>query len=255
MVVDIVKKVFVASLLLLFTGCYSTQQVVKDVFQSESATTIEYDYLKIQKLLKTLKTKIDARNPKAYNKDISKRINTLIDSSQKDFLLKYNDVILDDYKDYLQLAFSKDYVSNRNDYLMLGLYYLVHQAYEADRDYKLLAFQYSTEKLQKLYKNLQLIRWKIKTDRDLDGNYLFLTWQNNWQIELEKKYKDKFFTSDDIKNLEYIKNQKESIYSHSNFSFEVLLTQMIDSTGNSLRALGEEPRDLSISAIKMFIFL
>lgn len=253
--VNIVKIVFLTILLLSFSGCIPKQDDVKEVFQTNAATIIKHDYKRILQHLKEFKTKLDSRNPSSYDKKISKKIYNLIDSSDKIFLLKYKNIVLDNYKDYLQLAFSKDDISARNDYLVLGLYYMVYEAYSLDNQHKLLAMQYNIQKLQNLYKNLHVIRWKIKVDRDLNDKYLFLTWQNNWQIELEKKYKEKSFTSEDIKNLEYIKNKKETIYSHSNFSFEVLLTQMIDATANSIRALGDEPRDLGVSAFKMFIFL
>ncbi|XPV67840.1 MAG: hypothetical protein ACNI25_11005 [Halarcobacter sp.] len=252
-----IKKILLLSLLftLFFTGCIPKQDDVKDVFQTNAATILKHDYKKILTHLREFKTKLDSRNPTSYDKKLSSKIYNLIDSSEKIFLMKYKNIVLDNYKDYLQLAFSKDDIPARNDYLVLGLYYMVFEAYELDKGHRLLALEYDVKKLQKLYKNLQIIKWKIKVDRDLNGDYLFLTWQNNWQIELEKKFKDKSFTSDDLENLEYIKNKKESIYSYSNFSFEVILTQMMDATGNSIRALGDEPRDLGVSALKMFIFL
>jgi len=254
-VVSIVRNLIFTILLLFFTGCVPTQEDVKDVFQTNSANIIKLDYKKIQKLLVEFKEKLDKRNPDSFDKNNLEKIYKAIKNSQKDILLKHKDMVLENYKDYLQLAFSKDEIVNRNDYLVLGLYHLINYAYEVDKGHKVLALEYSVEKLQILYKNLQILRWKIKVDKDINNKYLFLTWQNNWQIEMEKKYKDKFYTKKDIENLEYIKNKKESIYSHSNFSFEVILTQMMDATANSIKALGEEPKDLSLSALKIFIFL
>ena len=86
---------------------------------------------------------------------------------------------------------------------------------------------------------------------------MFLTWQNNWQIELAKKLKK----NNNIKlialeNLEYIKNKKESFLSSSNFSFEVILTQMIDRSNNSLKILDVDVTDVGFDALKsIFIFL
>ncbi|MCP4970392.1 MAG: hypothetical protein GY932_07355 [Arcobacter sp.] len=95
--------------------------------------------------------------------------------------MKYKNNTLDNYKDYLQIAFSKDYIPCRNDYLILGLYYLVYDLYDIEDSHKVIALEYDKNKLHKLYKNLQVIKWKIKVNRDFKGNYLFKTWQNNWQ--------------------------------------------------------------------------
>jgi len=255
MVANIVKLGFITILLLFFSACASSQKAVKEVIQTNATSIIESDYEKIRKQIIEFKTKLDKRNPKSYDKNLSDRIYSLLKSSNGDFLLKYNNIVLDNYRDYLQLAFSKNEVPIRNDYLVLGLYYLVNNAYEVNNDYKITALQFDVKKLQDLYKNLQLIKWKIKVDRDMNGDYLFLTWQNNWQIEMEQKYKDKPYTYEDIQNLEFIKNKRETIYSHSNFSFEVILTQMLDYTANSIRVLGEEPKELGLSALKMFIFI
>ena len=63
-------------------------------------------------------------------------------------------------------------------------------------------------------------------------------------------------TEDEIKMLESIKEDKESVFDPSNFSFEVILTQMIDRVEDSLKALGEEPKKLSVTALRsIFLFL
>jgi hypothetical protein len=82
-----------------------------------------------------------------------------------------------------------------------------------------------------------------------------LTWQNNWQIELEKNIKNGITpTWKNIQNLEYIKNGKESMYSHSNFNFEILMSKIIAYVKNSIRVTGDEPLDVSIEAMKSFVF-
>lgn len=253
------KKIIFLSLVftLLFSGCIPKEETVKDAFQTNSANTIKKDYKNIQKLLISFKEKIDKRNPNAYSKEFSPKIYKLINELNNNFYLKYKNTRLDNYKDYLQLAFSKDDIYIRNDYLILGLYYLVHSSYEIESGHKIIALEYDREKLHKLYKNLQIIKWKIKVDRDIKGNYLFLTWQNNWQIELEKRLKNKDGISlNTFLDLKHIKNKEESFLDHSNFSFEVHLTQILDSVKNSLEALGEEPTDLSVIALKsVFMFL
>ena len=253
------KKILFLSLVFtfFFSGCIPKQETVEGVFQTNSANTIKKDYTNIQKLLINFKEKIDKRNPTAYNKNLSARIYRLINESNNDFFLEFNNTTLENYKDYLQIAFSKDDIENRNDYLVLGLYYLVHSSYEIEAGHKIVALEYDKNKLDKLYKNLQIIKWKIKVDRDVKGNYLFLTWQNNWQIELEKRLKNKEnITLETFLDLRHIKSNEETFLDHSNFSFEVQLTQIIDSTKNSLEALGEEPTDLSVIALKsVFMFL
>lgn len=252
-----IKIVLPIIVLLLFSGCMPKQEDVEGAFQTNSANTIKNDYRNIQKLLKNFKEKLDKRNPNLYDKNLSSRIYRLIEESESDFLLKYRNVTLENYKDYLQIAFSKDEIPSRSDYLILGMYYLVHSSYEIDSGHKIIALEYDIKNLTRLHKNLQIIKWKIKVDRDFNQNYLFNTWQNNWQLELEKRLKTNSQISyEDLQNLEYIKNKKESLLDPSNFSFEVILTQMIDNTKNSLKALGEEPKDLSITALRtMFLFL
>lgn len=251
-------RIFFLSILIVFlNGCIPKQDDVKNAFQTNAANTIKNDYQNIQKLLISFKEKLDKRNPNSYSKNLSNRIYRLIDELEDDFLLKHNNSTLSNYKDYLQIAFSKDSIYKRNDYLVLGLYYLVHSLYEISDGHKVTAFLYDKEKLHKLYQNLQIIKWKIKVDKDVKDNYLFLTWQNNWQIELEQKIKNEEKLSyQDLLNLKFIKNNKETLLDPSNFSFEVILTQMNDRVRNSLEALGEEPKDLTIGTLRaIFLFL
>ncbi len=211
------------------------------------------NYKKIQKYLISFKEKLDKRNPNSYSKDLSPRIYRLINEFENDFLLKYKKSTLSNYKDYLQIAFSKNNIESRNDYLVLGLYYLIHDSYDISNGHKIIALEYDKNMLDRLHKNLQILKWKIKVDKDVYGNYLFLTWQNNWQVELSKKSKDNKLSYEKIPELKFIKENKESILDPSNFSFEVLLTQMITNVENSLLALGEEPKELTVKA--MFLFL
>lgn len=242
----------------LFSGCISVKQErLGEVFQSNSAVEIKKDYKAISKFVLQFKEKLDKRNPNAYDKELSNDIYTKVDSLDNSISLKYNGKDITSYKGYLQIAFSKDDIKNRNDYLILGLYKMLFDSYDIENSYKITAFSYDKEKLQRLYSNLQIISWKMKVDKDLSGNYLFLTWQNNWQIELEKRVNDgKKPSWDEILELEYIKNGKESIFSSSNFSFETTLNLMNYRVKSSLERLGVEPTDMSINAIKsLFIFL
>lgn len=247
----------IGGLLLLFSGCLPKQESVKSVFQTNSAVSIKNDFHEVSDLLIEFKNKIDLRNPKSYSEKRTEKINSMIKNLDSNFVIKFKGMILEDYKDYLHIAFSKDEIQNRNDYLILGLYFLIYELYEIESGHKVSAFSYDEKKLQKLYKNIQILKWKIKTSRDLNQNYLFLTWQNNWQVELEEKVgRDGVFTYEDIQNLEFIKNKKETIFDASNFSFEILLERINDKVARSIKATGNEPQELSITAIRsMFLFL
>jgi len=244
--------------MLFFSGCISIKKEnLQEVFQSNNAIEIKKDYKRATKLVITLKEKLDKRNPSAYDKELASKIYSEIDALENSIDLKINNYDMNSYKSYLQVAFSKDDIQNRNDYLILGLYKHIYDAYDIESSYKLTAFSYDNEKLQRLYKNLQILSWKLKTEKDLSGNYMFLTWQNNWQVELERKVNNGLEpTWEDFKNLAYIKSGEESIFGYSNFSFELTILQMKDRVERSLERLGVEPTEMSINAIKsLFIFL
>ncbi len=244
----------IGGLLLFFSGCLPKQDDIRSVFQTNSATIITKDQKRLQKLIIKLKSKLDKRNPKAYNKEISSLMYSLINNGTNSFYLYHNEKKLINYKEYLELAFSKEYLKFRNDFLILGIYWQFYEAYNLKSEHKILAIEYDKKKLLNFHKNLQVLKWKIKVDRDLNDNYLFLTWQNNWQIELEKIVKkNPKFSYENINDLKYIKEKKESFFAHSNFSFEIILTQMIDSVENSLVSLGEEPSELAVKAFLFFI--
>jgi|TARA_R110002033_G_scaffold10172_7_gene33373 hypothetical protein len=241
-----------------FSGCVSIKKEnVQEMFQSNNAVEIKNDYKKITRLVISLKEKLDKRNPKAYDEDLASSIYTEIDSLEDNINLRFKNNKVGSYKSYLQIAFSKDDIKNRNDFLILGLYKNIYDAYDISSSYKITAFSYDKEKLLKLYKNLQILAWKIKVEKDLSDNYLFLTWQNNWQIELEKKVKAGLKpTWKDFENLAYIKNGEESIFGYSNLSFEHIILQMKARVGTTLERLGTEPTQMSLNTIKsLFIFL
>ncbi len=250
---NLVQIFLLGGLILLFTSCLPKQADLKRVFQSNSATIIRKDQMGLKKLLIEFKKKLDKRNPNNFNKRIKKDIVYLILNQKKSLFLEYRNKKIDNYKTYLQIAFSKDEVIYRNDFLILGIYYQLYDVYNFEDTHKIIALQYNREKLIKLHKNLQVIKWKIKVDRDINNEYLFLTWQNNWQVELEKMFREnREITFLDLKELKYLKEKKESLLDHSNFSFEVLLTQMIDKVESSLVALGEEPKELTVKALFLF---
>ncbi|AXH09036.1 hypothetical protein CP960_07920 [Malaciobacter halophilus] len=235
-----------------FTGCIS-QNRVKEVFQTNKAIEISNDYKKILSFLNEYKIKLDKRNPKHYNKVLEKAIYNQINSGKTSVVLKdFQGKKLKNFKQYLDLAFDKKGVVYRNDYLILGIFYMIYDAYLMDGHHKFSALNYDKDLLTKLYKNLHILRWKVRTTKDINGNYLFLTWQNNWQVEYMKKGLSNL---NELKNLEAIKNNKESLLSHSNFSFEVLLSLMINRVENTLNDIGAEPSEITFDTIASLVFI
>ncbi len=239
----------------IFTSC--AKRDIEKIVQTNSAIMINHNYYKINQLILQLKEKLDKRNSSSYNKDIALKITRLIRSLDNNFLLKYKHTTLENYKDYLHIAFSKNNIKNRNDYLILGIYYLVFDSYGIKDGMKLTALMYDEEKLLKLHKNLQIIKWKLKASRDNENKYLFLTWQQNWQIALEKKINlNKNFSFSVLNKIEYLKNNKASLLGSSDFSFEILLTKMIDNVENSLTTLKVTPIDVGVNTLRtIFLFL
>ena len=86
------------------------------------------------------------------------------------------------------MAFQKD-TKLRNDYMILGLYKQFWLAYEQNEAHQITTLSYNQEALKTLFYTLKVIKWKINTKKNEHGNYLFLTWQNNWQVELKKTFR------------------------------------------------------------------
>lgn len=153
------------------------------------------------------------------------------------------------YKDYLNVAFSEEYVSTRNDYLIVGIYKLLYWAYTMDRSHTITALQYDVEKLQEANRVMQIIQYRIQNATDQEGNYLFITWQRPWQVKVLKE-----INQNKNRNLE-VYGDEELLY-HSNMSFQVISSNMIFTVQETLRYLGSEGTNLSAQTIKsIFIFL
>jgi len=243
---------FLLSFILFFQACSFNKTTIRSIAQTNSATQIEENKNEILKCLIKYKQKLDLRNPYSYNKKIKNDIVHQIDLNQDYINLIQNEKKLTKYNEYFYYAFLENEVKNRNDFLIIGIYKLIFKAFSLEKEHQFTAIEYNQYDMLKLYEYLQVVRWKIRTAKDKNGNYLFNTWQNNWQLELSKK-DDRDLNI--IKELEYIKNKKESIYDHSNFSFEVLISQMLINIEHSLRKINIEPYDMSISALKSFVFI
>ncbi|MDD3342607.1 MAG: hypothetical protein PHR87_03415 [Sulfurospirillaceae bacterium] len=244
--------------LIFFIGCAANQEKVSEVLQSHGATQMNRDYQSLIALLKQYKEKLDLRNPTHYSKSQQNYIYNDLRQSNNSIRIKYNNAYLRTYDDYLRIAFDKSPdIKDRNDFLIIGLHKLMWETYQRDKGHQITTLTYHQEAFNRLYYYLEVIRWKIRTAKDSNGNYLFLTWQNNWQIELEKRIKQGTRPSwSMIENLSSLQNNTESLFGASNFNFEVLLSQMIFHVKNSARIIGQEPVDIGIQAmISLVLFL
>ncbi len=247
-------KLFFTVLIIFFmTGCSSKQSNFShSIFQTNGASKMREYQLDLDSLLLNLQDKLQKRNPKIFSKNIKYLLMYDMQNDKDSIVLPK----AKNYKECLRKAFDKNSLKDRGDYLVVGLYKMFYQAFNEKKFYKISALQYDPEKLQKAYAILQAISWKIKVAKDKNGNYLFLTWQDNWQIELQKRLKEgKKLSISLINSLKYIKNKKESLFSSSNLSFEPIFAKMLFVFQKALKTVGVEPRNLSIDAIKSLLIL
>ena len=242
--------------LLLLNGCSSSSNLhVSDYLQTENAKHIKNYYADIISLLLEYKVKLNKRNPNAYDKALANPILENIKASNNINMYSKKHEDFKDYKQYLDYAFSKESVDNRNDYLIIGIYKMFFLAYKMKNKHKITALDYDVDTFQKIYKNLQIISWKIKHNKNKNGEYLFLTWQNNWQVELSKK----LITNKEYKlneeEISYLKDKKESLLDPSNSSFEVIIEKMLMNLYLSIKLLGAEPEQIAVDAILNLTFL
>lgn len=239
-------------ILIFFQACSFNTQSVKSIAQTNSASQIDEYVDVILKNLVTYKEKLDLRNPTSYNKTISSELKKQILFKQNYLHLIQDGKKLETYDQYLYYAFDKGEVKNRNDFLIIGLYKLMYKAFLLKKEHQFTAMQYNKNDLIKLYEYLQVVRWKIRTNKDLKDNYLFYTWQNNWQLELSKKDNSDLNI---INDLNYIKTGRETIYDPSNFSFEVLFGIMLSDVEHILKKINVEPYEVGVSVLRSFVFI
>lgn len=75
-------------------------------------------------------------------------------------------------EEYLYYAFSENEIRNRNDFLILGMYKLIYEAFAYSNNHTFAATQYDKSSMIKLYETLQVIRWKVRTNKDKNNQYL-----------------------------------------------------------------------------------
>jgi len=253
------RSILMLFCLLTLSGCVAeNQNKLGEVLQSKGATAMNHDYDHVITNLITYKEKLDLRNPKAYSKSTREYIINEIRTSHNTIHMKFNGNDLKTYDDYLRIAFDKNTtIPDRNDFLILGLYKLIWDSYKKGEGHQITTLAYDQAAFRKLYYYLQVIKWKIKTAKDINGKYLFLTWQNNWQVELQNKLLiGQPLNAETLNALTSIKTHKESFLDPSNVNFEIIMSQIIFHVKNSARLIGVEPVDIGIEAmISLVLFL
>lgn len=224
---------------------------MRHIISTSNAIEIEKNYKEINTLLIKYKQKLDKRNPWSFKKDWQKSL--VVNMKNNDNITLYN--LKDNYSKYLKHTFNiKSDIKNRNDTLIVGLYKLLYLSYGFENK-KLTALSYNLKNLQEFSKVIQIVRWKIAHSKDDNNKYLFLTWQNNWQVELLQKTNKKNPNYSLIKDLRYIKNKKESVFNSSNMSFENIISKILYINNDSIKRLGGEPNELAVEFLKFFVFL
>ena len=244
-------------LILFINGCATKEgNLVSRVFQTSGATLMQEYRVTLDKLLLQLGIKLIKRNREIFSKDILLYLkNDMKNSSDTINLPLVSTQSKTSFKEYIKIAFSPKSIKKRGDYLLIGLYKMFYWSFEAKSFHKFSAVQYDGNKLQKAYEILQAVAWKIKVAKDDRGNYLYLTWQNNWQVELQKRLqRGEKLSIKLLKSLKYIKNKKESLLSPSNLSFEALFAKIKFIYERALKTIGVEPKSLGANALRT-IFL
>lgn len=251
-----IRSFYLLLVLLFISGCGTThQEKLGEVLQSHGATSLRRDFKKISEYLVTYKEKLDLRNPKAFSKESQRTIINAIRYADSTLRITHDGVLLRSYDDYLRVAFSQNpFVPDRNDFLIIGLHKLFKETYQIDKGHQITTLSYQQEAFKRLYYYLEVIKWKVRTAKDSNNNYLFMTWQNNWQVELNEKLKKGIKPSWElIENLPSIKSGKESLFDPSNPNFEILMNHIISHVKNSARIVGDEPMDIGIEAMVSFV--
>lgn len=250
------KFIWLIIITLFFNACSNSSNIkVSDLLQTENAKHIKNHHKDIISLLLEYKTKLDKRNPKNFDKALDPLLRKNIKEFNNINLYSKHHKDYKNYAQYLNYAFSKERKINRNDYLIVGLYKMFFYAFKMKERHKVTALSYDIKIFQNIYKNLQVVLWKIKHNKDNRGDYLFLTWQNNWQVQLSQKLKVDPNYRLNIVELSYLEQKKESLLDPSNSSYEIIISKMLLHLNQSIKLLGAEPEEVAFDAILNFTFL
>lgn len=251
-------KYFLLPLVLIFTSCISNKDVdfeTKDMLQTNGAVQIRKYLNDIDLLLLEYYAKLNKRNPNQSDRAFAQKIKNEIKNKQD--RIKVTNLLEQDYTSYIDKAFEKDVKRlNRNEYLILGIYKLIYDAYNRDEKNNFTALSYDKNKMEKANEALQVIFWRVKSYRHINGEYLFYTWQKNWQVELESRLrKGEKLSGEMIESLSYIKSKIETLFEASNQSFAQIEAKILYIIEKTLRLKGAEATTLSTDALKAVILL
>ncbi len=247
-----ILKIFILIFLTLsFSACTSkkSDSFVHSIFQTNGASAVRLHTDSLKKLLVEYKIILDKQNPNNYSKRYSNEIKNEIKNATTHVKIKFKNKKNPNYKDYLNKAFSKEAVKNRNDYLILGIYKLLYWAYTIDRSHTITTMQYDIKKLQEANRVMQIVQDRVQHSKDKKGNYLFITWQRAWQTELLKDINDG-------KAIDLYNYKRKQLLLEPHMEFKVVSSNMISTVQSTLVYLGAEATNLGTQAIKsVFIFL
>ncbi|NIA19883.1 MAG: hypothetical protein GWP07_05580 [Xanthomonadaceae bacterium] len=166
------------SLLLLPVGCsknfMGTNTSLGEAVIPTDAKLLTYHLAEHYKALEVFTRRLYAKNPK-YEPDVKVReekIQGIFHGSRLPFP-SYRKM---PSHEILTEAFAKEpQCSDRVFLLSLGLVKSVRETYQAKDEVLLSSLQVPLENLQKLYRNISQVNWRLKVYRDEDGCLLFCT--------------------------------------------------------------------------------
>ncbi len=213
----------------------------KNLIKTNKEIKIE-EYLKdIDSLLLRFYKKLNKRNPNSFNKNNFSIIEDALKNGKYIYIRNFADTPVMIIKE----ALNRDKkISFRNDYLIIGLHDMIYKAFKRD-DFKITALSYDLEKLNKLFLNLQIIFWQINTYKDRQGDYLFLTWQNDWQIRLSKKLKKGEPFKKVVSNF-----SEDELLKPCNMSFSMIYAKILYIIEKIIKERGGEPQEIGVNVLK-----
>lgn len=226
--------------LAIFSLCYGDFSV-KNLIKTNKEIKIEEYLSDIDSLLVKFYEKLNRRNPNSFNKKNENIIKSSLREGRYIFVSGYEREPIALIKKALD---KEKKISFRNDYLIIGIHDMIYKVFKRD-DFKVTALSYDLEKLNRLFLNLQIIFWQINTYKDREGNYLFLTWQNDWQVRLLKALRE----GEDFKKA-LLNLKQDELLKPCNMSFSMIYSNILYIIEKIIKERGGEPREIGVNVLK-----
>ncbi len=226
--------------LAIFSLCYGDFSV-KNLIKTNKEIKIEEYLSDIDSLLVKFYEKLNRRNPNSFNKKNENIIKSSLREGRYIFVSGYEREPIALIKKALD---KEKKISFRNDYLIIGIHDMIYKVFKRD-DFKVTALSYHLEKLNRLFLNIQIIFWQINTYKDREGNYLFLTWQNDWQVKLLKALRE----GDDFKKA-LLNLKQDELLKPCNMSFSMIYSNILYIIEKIIKERGGEPREIGVNVLK-----